>query len=1058
MNMMVSDHCHEPPSMLDLIGNCSTTILVPYYNQNSSISGGISSLQKQILSSLEHSVIAGVDVIRMMGNKGGGLSQNLMPYVFNSSIGADNFLKNSKEEQADWQWIKTSIQTPQVYLDVQAYDQNSQLYVHWDYLSDHFRDGVIQGLQWCFEQALRYISSNDNDWTTPLPPFVLPPKQQATRKAYNDSFDLYDDNYFSENLLHSDFVKQAKSRPDAIALQTAYESISYHNLLKQATQLAHKIALKLEDQGQTIAVYTQRGVKQIVCVLSVLLSGNAYLPIDSKLPNKRVSKILCHSQTEIILCDSYCNQKLDTNFANKVIKINFDENANCNVSLLNNTQHKKNIAYIIYTSGSTGAPKGVVISHEAAINTLRDMINRFGLDESDCVLGLSALNFDLSIYDIFATFSVGGKLLLSEEQELPDPNLWLQLVEDFKPTVWNSVPALFELFLEHQDYQAIHFQSFRLVMLSGDWINPGMCRKVIDILPNLELVSLGGATEASIWSNYHRINTLPDDWPSIPYGVPLANQTLHILDKNYAPAPDWVVGDLYIGGVGVAEGYLVDEILTQRQFIEHEALGRIYKTGDLARFRQGLIEFIGRSDSQVKIRGYRIELEEIESQASKVKYVDSTIATVVVDDNGHKSIALFYTVSSQENLNENTLSLHLSSSLPSYMVPQNLLQFKYFPLTKNGKIDRKYLSDLAKEKSILNRKKSLPKNAIQKSLAKIWSHLLSVTDIDINDNFFNVGGNSILAIRMTTEIRKNFDVSLSPSHILQFNSISELSNLLENRADVYNDIFFNLSVDNSSTQDSKINSDEVVIMIHPVGGSIESYKPLSTLMAPYTLYGLQAEDFQLNQILSESTVESIAQQYAKKIEKRFSSQKIILGGWSMGAIIALSVAQHLPHEKLSAKPLLLIDPWVSDGSGIKNFSKIDSITSFIRDLFLVDVELDDKNVENTNDLVLWISLQKKIKKNRDISTLSASELLNMYRTYYLNSIRLRHHQISETDKKSVVIQSSEKETFTKFGLLPINVLNKNKLQNSEWYDLQGDHWEMMSGNSLKKIINFWKKQ
>ncbi|STR39160.1 iron aquisition yersiniabactin synthesis enzyme (Irp2) [Klebsiella michiganensis] len=287
-------------------------------------------------------------------------------------------------------------------------------------------------------------------------------------------------------------------------------------------------------------------------------------------------------------------------------------------------------AYIIYTSGSTGTPKGVVISHRAALNTCCDINTRYQVGPGDRVLALSALHFDLSVYDIFGVLSAGGALVIVMENQRRDPRAWCELIQRHQVTLWNSVPALFDMLLTWcEGFADAAPEKLRAVMLSGDWIGLDLPARYHAFRPQGQFIAMGGATEASIWSNACEINRVPDHWRAIPYGFPLANQRYRVVDELGRECPDWVPGELWIGGIGVAEGYFNDPVRSEQQFVT-QSNARWYRTGDLGCYwPDGTLEFLGRRDKQVKVGGYRIELGEIESALSQLAGVkQSTVVAI----------------------------------------------------------------------------------------------------------------------------------------------------------------------------------------------------------------------------------------------------------------------------------------------------------------------------------------------------------------------------------------------------------------------------------------------
>ncbi len=332
---------------------------------------------------------------------------------------------------------------------------------------------------------------------------------------------------------------------------------------------------------------------------------------------------------------------------------------------LTSVQKTTDLAYVIYTSGSTGNPKGVMIDHRGAVNTILDVNQRFEVTEHDRILALSALNFDLSVYDIFGLLAVGGAVVMPAPEGGRDPSHWAELMNEHKVTLWDTVSALMQMLVEHHaggggtcTAELPPASTLRLVMMSGDWIPLDLPDRIRGVWPNTRVIGLGGATEASIWSICYPIANIDPAWKSIPYGKPMVNQSFQVLNKNLEPCPVWVAGSLYIGGIGLALGYWKDSEKTKTSFITHPRSGeRLYKTGDLGRYMpDGNIEFLGRADFQVKIQGYRIELGEIESHLLKHADIDKAIVTAV-GETLHKQLIAYIVPKQQQNQDDENQSI-----------------------------------------------------------------------------------------------------------------------------------------------------------------------------------------------------------------------------------------------------------------------------------------------------------------------------------------------------------------------------------------------------------------
>ena len=415
-------------------------------------------------------------------------------------------------------------------------------------------------------------------------------------------------------------------------------------------------------------------------------------------------------------------------------------------------------AYIIFTSGSTGAPKGVEVSHRSAWNTLDDVCTRFGVTQEDRGLAVSALDFDLSVFDIFGLLGRGGSLVLLRDEDQRDAEEWSRLVTSLGVTVWNSAPVLLDMLLTTLEAWPSNHLELRLVLESGDWVGLDLPGRLRSLCPDARFVALGGATEAAIWSNYEEVDVVDPSWRSIPYGRPLSNQRLRVVTPNMLDCPVWVAGDLLIGGDGVAHGYRNDPALTAAVFSRDEDGIAWYRTGDRARYLpDGRVEFLGRTDLQVKIRGHRIELGEIESVLADNPNVDDVV--VVVRQSAGRELAA--AVTTDGTVNEPTLLNWLRERLPSYEVPAVVLILPTLPLTRNGKVDRTAVTMLMEGVSAAPATDDAPpQGPYEEYVAALWEEVLSVPVTSRAVSFFELGGDSLTATRMTTRVRSEEGVDL----------------------------------------------------------------------------------------------------------------------------------------------------------------------------------------------------------------------------------------------------------------------------------------------------------
>lgn len=597
-------------------------------------------LQQQLLGDLEHGSFSGVELLREMARTPEHRGR-IIPYVFTSTLGVGND-EGGSQFMTDATLSYGISQTPQVWLDCQVSELDGELRLNWDVRDGVFMPGMVEEAFAALEQLLVQLI-DPGHWHQPevVP---LPASMQQQRQQVNNTAAP-----LPQTMLHQGFIDQLQQRPDATAIAMAAQQCSYAELADRAAAVADRLQQAGLQPAQPVAVCLAKSIDQIAAVLGVMLAGGAYLPLAVEQPQLRQQMILDDAGCQLLLIGHE-----DATAEGQAVWP--DSLGVCRVDRLSPLPfvaerwqqpdwQPQRLAYTIFTSGTTGRPKGVMISHQAALNTLVDVNRRINLGPGDAVLGLASLNFDLSVYDIFATLAAGATLVLPDADQHNNPAHWLSLIAQHRVSVWNSVPAQLQMLhsaLQGADDLCIA-ASLRVAMMSGDWIPVTLPQQIRQYLPHLQLISMGGATEAAVWSIWHPINVVPAGARSIPYGRPMDNQRFHVLDGRLEACPDWVPGELYIAGDGLALGYMNDPQRSAERFITHPRSGeRLYRTGDMGRYRpDGVIEFLGRDDTQIKLRGHRIELSEIESVLQGHPAVAMAVAVMAEDGQGEKRLAAF---------------------------------------------------------------------------------------------------------------------------------------------------------------------------------------------------------------------------------------------------------------------------------------------------------------------------------------------------------------------------------------------------------------------------------
>ncbi|MGW6498932.1 amino acid adenylation domain-containing protein [Nonomuraea angiospora] len=712
LNLTLFDRREVHPDIHRVLGDF-TSLLLAGYRPGTGWLDGARGLQEEVWRGLEHGEVSAVWVMRELARRSDSIEMT-MPVVFTSTLGVagDGAFGPSFAEQV---WGVS--QTPQVWLDSQVGEVEGDLLVRWDAVEELFAPGVLDAMFAAYGGLLEWLA--EGDWSVAAP-VGLPAGQAVVRERVNGT-----SGPLPEGVLHEGFFGWARREPDRAALIADGRVVSYGALADQALQVAGHARAAGISTGDAVGVVLPKGPDQIAAVLGVLAAGGVYVPVGVDQPVARRERILSRAGARHVL----------TGLPGEAQRLAEPVTVAPDMS-----------AYVIFTSGSTGEPKGVEVSHRAALNTIEDINQRFEVGPDDRVLAVSALDFDLSVFDIFGLLSAGGALVLPQEEERRDAQAWARLCAAHGVTIWNTVPTLLDMLLHTTT------PDLRLALVSGDWVGLDLHARLA-AQSRCRLVALGGATEAAIWSNAWEVDRVPAHWTSIPYGLPLRNQRYRVVDGRGRDCPDWVAGELWIGGAGIAVGYRGDPETTAAKFVQHEG-ERWYRTGDLGRYwPDGTLEFLGRADHQVKIRGHRIELGEIEAALEASSQVARAVA-VAVGDRRQRRLAAFVT---PEGVDLDKLRSFLSDRLPGYAVPPTITVLDRLPLTANGKIDR---SALAIELEPLP-DDDPPRPGTEELLAELWAELLEIPPPGRGQSFFALGGDSLLATRFAELVRRRLGVELS---------------------------------------------------------------------------------------------------------------------------------------------------------------------------------------------------------------------------------------------------------------------------------------------------------
>lgn len=569
------------------------------------------------------------------------------------------------------------------------------------------------------------------------------------------------------------FEEKVEQYPNDLAVISDEIKLTYTELNERVNQLARKLRLKGVTNNKIVGIMAERSVDMIIGIFAILKAGGAYLPIMPNTPYDRVNYIIENSNIELIL-----TKKANLNHNIKVEEISL-EDINLytgDASNLGITREPSDLAYVIYTSGSTGTPKGVMIEHRAIVNRLNWMQKQFPIDKNDIILQKTSYTFDVSVWELFWWSIVGAKVYLLKHEGEKNPEEILEAICKNKITTIHFVPSMLNAFLSYIVAQNCfkELESLKWVFSSGEALSSKNVYKFYSTMGfnlNAKLINLYGPTEAAVDVTFYECNR--NEIPNIiPIGKPIDNIKLYILDRNKVIQPIGIKGELYIGGVGLARGYLNRDDLTVERFILNPyASGEVlYKTGDIAELLEdGNVKYIGRSDNQVKIRGFRIELGEIENCLLSHKSVEN----VVVNLSDNNQIIAY--VVPRDAVEKNQLKAYLGTKLPSYMIPTDILLLKELPVLSNGKIDRNKLPKVEQKNITVNNVKT----STQKQMISIWKEVLGVNQIQLDENFFDIGGNSILLIQVHNMIEKYFPKKVKITDLFKYTTINTISEFID---------------------------------------------------------------------------------------------------------------------------------------------------------------------------------------------------------------------------------------------------------------------------------------
>ncbi|NNA48685.1 non-ribosomal peptide synthetase [Pseudomonas lactis] len=743
--------------------------------------------------------------------------------------------------------------------------------LEFNYSRQAFSGAHIQRLAEHFQQLLLALASDGSQRLGALPSVAQAERQQVLHDWNATAVD-----YPLDQAVHTLIEAQVLRTPDALALIFAGQALSYSALNARANRLAHRLMAAGVGPDVLVGLAAERSVEMVVGLLAVLKAGGAYVPLDPEYPRDRLAYMLQDSGVQLLLTQAHLLAQLPVPAGVQTLVLEHGDtwletfsSHNPNIPV-----HGENLAYVIYTSGSTGQPKGVGNRHIALTNRLCWMQQAYGLKPHDSVLQKTPFSFDVSVWEFFWPLMTGARLVVAAPGDHRDPARLVRLINEQQVTTLHFVPSMLQAFL--QDAAVTSCQSLQRIVCSGEALPADAQQQVFAKLPQAGLYNLYGPTEAAI--DVTHWTCVEEGRDAVPIGRPIANLGCYVLDDNLEPAPVGVLGELYLGGIGLARGYHRRAALTAERFVT-DPFGsgtRLYRTGDLARYRDdGVIEYAGRIDHQVKLRGLRIELGEIEARLLELDNVRE--AAVLAVDGTH--LVGYLVLQQPLEAWKAEVVAHLAEQLPDYMVPAQWVVLAQMPLSPNGKLDRKALP---KPEAHSAAQYQAPVSEIEQQIAAVWSEVLEVERVGLNDNFFELGGHSLRVLMLKERIRKVSGVNLSVSQLMLNPTVAGQVKCLQGNS--RSSLIVKL---NQQTQGTPL------FLFHPSFGSVHCYTAIAlALREQRPVFGVMCR------ALAEegATVpqwQVMVEDYTAQLLVAQPQGAFRLGGWSLGGNLAMEVAYGL---------------------------------------------------------------------------------------------------------------------------------------------------------------------
>ncbi|MBI4782434.1 MAG: amino acid adenylation domain-containing protein [Oscillatoriophycideae cyanobacterium NC_groundwater_1537_Pr4_S-0.65um_50_18] len=904
------------------------------------------------------------------------------------------------------------------------------------YSTDLFESATINRMLQQFQVLLEGIVAHPDQSIAHLP-LLTPAESHQRLITWNDTALDY-----AETCIHHHVEAQATQTPDAIAVVFANQSLTYQELNQRANQLAHHLQQLGVCPETVVGLCVDRSPNLIIGVLGIWKAGGAYLPLDPGYPSDRLNFMLKDTQVDLVVTQ----QAYGDQFSDRLQVVYLDQDGTDPYTPANPTSHvtANHLAYVIYTSGSTGKPKGVLVEHRGLSNLIAAQRQVFNLQPTHRILQFASLNFDAFIFEWVMALANGASLYMAPKETLLPGATLLQFLQDNAITHVTLPPAVLALLPSDA------LPALQTIIAAGE----ACSSTVVDRwAKDHQFFNAYGPTEATIWATVAQLQL--GDSPTI--GRPIANTQIYLLDAHLQPVPVGVTGELYIGGAGVARGYLNRPDLTAERFTSnpYNPASRLYKTGDLARYRaDGSLDYLGRVDRQIKLNGYRIELGEIETILHQHSAIQIAVVTLQEDNLRAKRLVAYLLLQPEQTIATDDLRHFLRSQLPNHLIPSTFVQLETLPLTSNGKIDNAALPN-ANKSNVERISFVAPRTAIEETIASLWEQLLQQESIGIHDSFFDLGGNSLLAVHLMDQMAQQFEQELPLSSLLLNPTIAGLASVLNQT--------------NQPLPWSPLvplqpkGSKPPFFCVHPIFGTVLPYYLLAQQMGlDQPFYGLQP--LGIGGKPPHTRIEEMAAYYIQAIRQVQPQGPYYLGGWSFGGLVAFEMAQQLRQAGHKVALLAVLDTLAPIPANKPSFWKgfkfllttaMRSVWVFLLDyLSLIATSDRFKSLRQTNLPKTWrgslerAAITSLLPQEAQARVLNELTIRPMLQVFYANSQAV-HRYVPQTycDRITLFRTPAPSEG------VPDLTLGWQQLSESkvEIHQIPGNHFTMLRNPQVERL-------